>query len=308
MWKLILKLMILLIITMQLVRCTPPQAASSSKGGKSKLAPKKKIRVPLPTQLDLNSISLEDLVSMRPSEEKHTPSSKQYRHYFANHADVKKIDLHDNDIPQIVREIVDLSGDGKQLRPWKSRMAASIRNYLEDVPYLSEGKRKVLQDAIVGQRHKLSRQNIVKKHAEKVGHTQVKEQKRRAAEKFGVKNGGLRYGDKTQLHRMINPILDQPLSLHVGDERLDGYEAEKRAREMGHLYSGPNALSNELHKYLIKNNVPAQDIAIIDAIRARSVERASRYKRNMERLNGRTISLSQASTSASGDGTDRTET
>jgi hypothetical protein len=308
-------LLALLVISLLIsaVQCSPPigtrdHAKTSKKigtGNHSKTLKKQthyqkyKKEKELPDNVDVDTISLKDLVEMRPGR-LNSPEGKRYRDYFTRHPEVKKINLHDTDSAKTIKSLAELSKLHTD-SPWKGRMAASVRNLINDAPITDKAQKAKLKELVVGVRHKANRRDGHQRYSDKLGKEVVNARKRKAEVDYENRNG-FGYSEKRRLIRKVNPLLDLPLKHHIDDKGkgwMTMYEIEKEVKKLAPLYTSQAILTKELKRYMKGKDVPPQEMDAIMGLRGSTVTimgRKTRGKRGKE-----VVSTSSAATSAGSD-------
>jgi hypothetical protein len=233
----------------------------------------------VPDNLDLDTMSLEDLVKMKPGCKDSKVDIQLYKQYFASHPQIRHINLLDEDHNRVTDELMQLSGDGKQERTWKTRLAASIRDLLRDAPFADEKHRKMMQESIAGLRQKAYENSRYQSRLKTIGREQLNTQRSRKEDEYRKYNDGSYYGQRAIKLKKLDPSMNRPLSDHIGPD-ADFLEAVEKANRLGHLYSSNHALTSQLKMYLKEKKVSDKDFEAAVGLRSRFVKLQSKHRLN----------------------------
>jgi hypothetical protein len=290
-----------LFISMQAVQSLPTlqkaTVAMKSISSNNPLAVNKAVRRgqadrKIPQNLDLKTLSLPDLVSMKPRFKDMKADKQLYRLYFANHPDVRKINLHDTAHDKVTQGLLQLSRVGIQDKMWKNKMTASIKDYLKDAPFQSEDHRKLIQNSIAGLKNKMYDPKKQQRQVQNLGREEIK-RRRKLAESDFKQRTGYYYGQRSKVLQQKNPHLNQPLSTYIGEE-ANHLEAAEHTMMLGHFYS----LTKKLEEYLKERKVPAKDLEAAIGLRSKLVKSISRSKKRSKNKNNDQLKVSTSSSSS----------
>jgi hypothetical protein len=247
---------------------------------------------------DLSKTSFYDLVNLRPTRVQTKIDQDLHKHYFANHPEVKRINLSDPDMGKVTAQLVGLSGNGNQGKTWKSRLAACVKDHLEAAP-IEKAHKEILLNSVSGQRRKLVTTDARKRWRDKIGEEEIRRRKLAFEDKF-KKEHGYRYVHKRRKLEEKDPFLNIPIRYHIGDS-LTALQAEKAVRGLASFYSTPRILTKRLEEYLEERKVPHGDFLTAMAIRANTVaqQRIDRTKGKAKEVWTTSVPSWQATSSAS---------
>jgi hypothetical protein len=240
---------------------------------KSKPAPRP---IHIPADLNLDKLELKDLVEMRPRVMT-SEDGKMYKEYFANHPDVKAINLNDDSEPTKVAEaFASLKHDGTPGS--KVRLTTSIKDYLREAPFKNESKRDLVLKTVTGIRSEKLRRMRIDRYNEKKGQETIGKMKRKWHDNIAEKTG-MSYSTMTKLERKKSPHMNLPLSFHLGGHHLSAVEVEQATRHLAHLYKSQASLTNELSLYLQSKQFPPDQYKLAMAMRANTILELERQKK-----------------------------
>jgi hypothetical protein len=263
--------------------------------GKQVKASKRK-RPPLPRNLDLRTMSLKDLVDIRPTVKDPKKEQKLYKEYFINHPDVRNINLQDENLGKVTEALYEL-GQSNQDRIWKQRLAASIQDHIKAAP-LDPLRRQALISALKGHRHRTSNMMSQRRWRKKAGVEEIKK-RTRAFQEAHENKLGFKYDKKKQRMEQGDFFLNLPLKYHLGMD-LTPLQAEAKVRDLLPFYSSEYTLTKKLEEYLKERNVSEGDSIATMAIRENTVRQKSIDARKMKGKGGINSTASRTSLPSQG--------
>jgi hypothetical protein len=252
---------------------------STSKGplaiNKKPQKPHYKARL-LPDNLDMKTLPLEDLVDMKPKFHASALDKDLYKHYFASHPQMQNVNLHESHPSEVAQALAALSNASKQGQPWKTKLTASIKDYLQDAPFHDETRRAVIQSSLSGlQYQSYSGSNRYKQRVEKKTKGEINEQRRKTEVEF-KKQHGYAYGKRAKQLLRKNPFLNLPLSLHIGDD-VTHLQAVESTKDLEDFYTSKKALTHKLKDYLRMRNFSDADYTVAMGLRTKHIELQKPY-------------------------------
>jgi hypothetical protein len=291
-------LVLVFCLSLQNVQSIPTSKATATRTPAVKGRPRKSpAEKTLPANLDLKTLQLEELVNLKPSQYDTLADRKLYRQYFASHPKVQGVNLYDTHHASVAAALIGLSEESKQDRPWKSKMAASIRNLLDDTQ-LHPTQRQGIQEALSGIRYQGYNVNRYQHQLRTKGYEGLKKYRKQSADTYKSKNG-ITYGLRKHMLRKQNSLIDRPLSDHIGHEATP-LQAVESTKSLGEHYSSKHALTRKLQEYLRTKNVSNADYAVAMGLRSKMAQQIHRKKETINQMNATSIQRtnSQGSTSA----------
>jgi hypothetical protein len=252
--------------------------------------PRNKIRK-IPEDLDLDTLPLKDLVKIKPAVRDLKADKQMYRKYFANHHQVRKINLLDKDHNKVTDELMQLSGDGKQESAWKRRLATSIKDLLDDSPFQSDTHRKAIRESLAGLRLQAYENSRYQDRVSKTGRQGLNKQRKLAQNEFRKQNDGFYYGQKARVLKKVDPLQNLPLSYHIGQD-ANHLEAVEQANKLKDFYSSNYALTNQLKMYLKGKKVSDEDYKAAVGLRSRFVKLQGERRQRTNKGKGKRLEVS----------------
>lgn len=230
----------------------------------------------LPSESEVNNLSLQDLVATRPK-----PVREEYNAMFALHPKIQAIDLDD---PGAVKALLDLFNEVGQSRNLKGKLNSSIKVYLSQ----ARPDDKELFRSYISTRHQMGRRASMQSYRE--ANAEVYKDRLRVAT---AKSKAKRVLDQA------NGVIDQPLSMYMpmGGKRLSPVEVEKLSWDFDLLYSSRRKSSKALENYLKQMNYSPQEQRLGRALRSKRIDELWRDEKKKER--DKLKERSQASLSSS---------
>lgn len=205
--------------------------------------------------------SLYDLVKSRPNLPKSEKGLK-YQEEFSNHPDIQRINFHDKDQANTIKELQKLRKDDAK-PSWKNKLTRSIKAHIATIQP-DEGLLLAFESINFKERRKIAAAKMNDKYRSR---DPVKHRARQAK----YSRDGRR---KREELRRQSSIYDLPLINYMGNidsfpERPTALQVLERAMKYKFLYLSPVTFTLALRRYLLDSNYPLDKINVATGLHQR---------------------------------------